>query len=135
VDEAQVAGRLDLIDELFSENFVDHTPMEGLPGTREGVRMLFCGAAGGVSGSEDRHQRADRGGRSGGYAKDIPRNARRTVSRDFRNGSSVRFEVIDILTIRDRKVCEHRVVLDKLSLLQQLGAIPGSGFFSRCSRP
>jgi predicted ester cyclase len=36
-------------------------------------------------------------------------------------GSPVSFEVIDILTIRDRKVCEHRVMLDKPGLLRQLG--------------
>ncbi|MGH9418383.1 MAG: ester cyclase, partial [Thermoanaerobaculia bacterium] len=36
-------------------------------------------------------------------------------------GNTVAFEVIDILTVRDGLVREHRVVLDQLSLLQQLG--------------
>ncbi len=40
-------------------------------------------------------------------------------------GAPVRFEVVDILTIRDQRSCEHRAILDKLGLKQQLGAIPG----------
>jgi predicted ester cyclase len=39
-------------------------------------------------------------------------------------GSPVSFEVVDILTIHDAKIHEHRVALDKLGLLQQLGAMP-----------
>jgi predicted ester cyclase len=29
-------------------------------------------------------------------------------------GSGVRFEVVDILTIRERRICEHRVVLEQV---------------------
>jgi hypothetical protein len=42
VNEAQAGGQLDVVDKLLSEDFVDHTPLEGLPGNREGVRMLFA---------------------------------------------------------------------------------------------
>jgi hypothetical protein len=41
IDEAQNRGKLDVIDDLFADDFVDHTPLPGLPPTREGVRMLF----------------------------------------------------------------------------------------------
>ena len=37
-------------------------------------------------------------------------------------GNHVEFEVIDILTIRDKHITEHRVVFDQLGLLRQLGA-------------
>ena len=124
VDEAQVAGNLGVIDELFADDFVDHTPLEGLPATREGVRMLFAGM---LQAFPDL---------SIDISEQIAEDDRVVTRKTFRGthggpflgipatGKPVRFEVIDILTIRDRKICEHRVVLDKLGLLQQLGAIP-----------
>ncbi|MEA2239416.1 MAG: hypothetical protein QOC81_4140 [Thermoanaerobaculia bacterium] len=124
VDEAQNAGRLDVVDELLSEDFVDHTPLEGLPGNREGVRMLFAALREAFP-----DLKVD-------ISEQIAEDDRVVTRKTFRGthggpflglpatGSSVRFEVVDILTIRDRRICEHRVVLDKLSLMQQLGAIP-----------
>jgi steroid delta-isomerase-like uncharacterized protein len=124
VDEAQNAGDLAVVDELLSEDFVDHTPMEGLPGNREGVRMLFAALREAFPdlkvdiseqiAEDDRVvTRKTFKGTHGGPFLGLPAT-----------GSSVRFEVVDILTIRERRICEHRVVLDKLSLMQQLGAIP-----------
>ena len=124
VDEAQNAGRLDVVDELLSEDFVDHTPLEGLPGNREGVRMLFAALREAFP-----DLKVD-------ISEQIAEDDRVVTRKTFRGthggpflglpatGSSVRFEVVDILTIRNRRICEHRVVLDKLSLMQQLGAIP-----------
>jgi predicted ester cyclase len=37
-------------------------------------------------------------------------------------GNPVAFEVVDILTIRGKRITEHRVVFDQLGLLRQLGA-------------
>lgn len=124
VDEAQNAGHLDVVDELLSEDFVDHSPLEGLPGNREGVRILF-----GALRQAFPDLRVE-------ISEQIAEDDRVVTRKTFRGthdgpflglpatGSSVRFEVIDILTIRDRRICEHRLVLDKLSLMQQLGAIP-----------
>jgi steroid delta-isomerase-like uncharacterized protein len=124
VDEAQVAGRLEVVDELMSEDFVDHTPLEGLPGNREGVRMLFAALRRAFPdlkvdiseqiAEDDRVvTRKTFHGTHGGPFLGLPPT-----------GSPVRFEVVDILTFRDGRICEHRAVLDNLSLMQQLGAIP-----------
>lgn len=123
VDEAQVAGNVDVIDKLLADDFVDHTPLEGLPGTREGVRMLFTALR--VAFPDLRVDISEQ------IAEDDKVVTRKTFSGTHAGpflglpptGSPVTFEVIDILTIRDRKICEHRVVLDKLGLLRQLGAI------------
>ena len=123
VTEAQIAGNVDVIDELLADDFVDHTPLEGLPGTREGVRMLFTALRAAFP-----DLRVDI---SEQIAEDDKVVTRKTFSGTHAGpflglpptGSPVTFEVIDILTIRDRKICEHRVVLDKLGLLRQLGAI------------
>lgn len=124
IDEAQIAGNLDVIDELFDENFVDHTPLEGLPGTREGIRMLFavlreafpdlrvCVSEQIAEGNRVVTRKTFRGTHGGPFMGLSP------------SGAAVRFEVVDILTIRNSKICEHRVIMDKLGLLRQLGAIP-----------
>jgi steroid delta-isomerase-like uncharacterized protein len=124
VQAAQVEGKLNVIDELFAEDFVDHTPMEGLPATREGVRMLF-GAL-----------RAAFPDLAVDISEQIAEDERVVTRKTFRGthggpflgvpptGNSVHFEVIDILTVRDNRISEHRVVLDKLGLMRQLGAIP-----------
>jgi steroid delta-isomerase-like uncharacterized protein len=39
------------------------------------------------------------------------------------SGRPVEFEVIDILTFERGKITEHRVILDQLGLLKQLGAM------------
>ena len=125
VDEAQVAGRLEVVDELLSEDFVDHTPMEGVPGNREGVRMLFAALREAFPdltvdireqiAEDDRvvTRKTFRGTHGGGPFLGLPPT-----------GSPVRFEVVDILTIRDGRFVEHRAVIDKLNVMQQLGAIP-----------
>lgn len=123
IDEAQTRGNLEVLDELLADDFIDHTPLEGLPGTREGVRMLFTALRAAfpdlrveiseqVAEAEKVVTRKTFRGTHGGAFLGLPPT-----------GSNVRFEVVDILTIRDRKICEHRVVLDKLDLMRQLGAI------------
>jgi steroid delta-isomerase-like uncharacterized protein len=124
VDEAQVAGRLEVVDELLSEDFVDHTPMEGVPGNREGVRMLFAAMLEAfpdltvdiseqiAEGDRVVTRKTLRGTHGGSFLGLPP------------TGSPVRFEVVDILTIRDERFVEHRAVIDKLNLMQQLGAVP-----------
>jgi steroid delta-isomerase-like uncharacterized protein len=40
-------------------------------------------------------------------------------------GKEFSIDLIDILTVDDGQITEHRVVMDQLGLLQQLGVIPG----------
>ena len=40
-------------------------------------------------------------------------------------GRPVAFNVIDIIGVREGKIVEHSNVIDTLTLMQQLGAIPG----------
>ena len=41
VEEAQEGGKLHVIDELISPDFVDHSAWPGIPATREGVKQIF----------------------------------------------------------------------------------------------
>jgi steroid delta-isomerase-like uncharacterized protein len=123
IDEGQSQGRLEIVDELLADDFIDYTPLEGLPGTREGVRMLFAALREAfpdlavdiseqIAEDDKVVTRKTFRGTHGGPFLGVPPT-----------GARVEFEVIDILTLRDRKICEHRVVVDKLGLLRQLGAI------------
>src|SRR5258708_16533780 len=40
-EEVQSKGRFDVFDELFADDFVDHTPQESSGADKEGVRVLY----------------------------------------------------------------------------------------------
>jgi predicted ester cyclase len=122
VDEAQTGGNLAVVDELLAADFVDHTPLPGLPPTRDGVKMLFGYLR---SAFPDlvvriREQVAD-------DEKVVTRKVFEGTHRgEFMGvagtGRPIAFEVMDILTIRGGAIAEHRVIFDQLALRSQLGA-------------
>jgi steroid delta-isomerase-like uncharacterized protein len=123
IEEAQQGGNLAVVEDLLAEDFVDHTPLPGLPPTRDGVSMLFAAM---------RHAFPDlRVTIEEQIADDDKVATRKTFEGTHRapflgieaTGRLVRFEVIDILTVRGGKIREHRVVADQLTLLRQLGAV------------
>lgn len=123
VKEAQEGGNLDVVDELLADDFVDHSPLPGLPPTRDGVRILFAGLR---SAFPDLSVTIDE------QIADEERVATRKTFRGTHQGPflgipptgrHVAFEAIDILTLSEGRIREHRVVLDQLSLMKQLGAI------------
>src|SRR6267378_1589629 len=123
VSEAQERGNLDVVDELLADDFVDHTPLPGLPATREGVRMLFGALRAAFPDLRVAIEEQIAEDQSVATRKTFTGTHRGEILGVPASGNKVRFEVIDILTFRDDgKIVEHRVVLDKLGLLQQLGA-------------
>lgn len=123
IEEAQQGGNLAVIQELLAEDFVDHTPLPGLPPTRDGVSMLFAGMQ---QAFPDLRVTIEEQ-----IADDEKVATRKTFEGTHRGpflgiaatGNPIRFEVIDILTVRGGKIREHRVVADQLTLMQQLGAL------------
>jgi steroid delta-isomerase-like uncharacterized protein len=126
ITEAQEGGNLAVVDELLADDFIDHSPLPGLPPTRDGVRTLFAGMRAAfpdlrvtiheqIGDEEKVMTRKTFSGTHGGPFLGIPAS-----------GNPIAFEVIDILTIRGDKIREHRVILDQLGLMQQLGAIPAT---------
>lgn len=122
VDEAQCNGDFAVVDELLAEDFVDHSPFPGVPPTRDGVKMLFGYLR---SAFPDLHVRIHEQ-----IADEEKVVTRKTFEGTHRGefmgmpprGRSVAFEVIDILTVRDRKILEHRVVFDSAAIQAQLTA-------------
>jgi steroid delta-isomerase-like uncharacterized protein len=120
IDEAQSNGNLAVVDELLADDFVDHSPFPGLPPTRDGVKTLFGYLR---SAFPDLHVRIDEQvadsekvvtrktfiGTHGGEFMGVPSS-----------GRPVSFEVIDIMTLHEGKICEHRVVFDSQAIRSQL---------------
>jgi steroid delta-isomerase-like uncharacterized protein len=123
IEEAQGKGNLAVIDELIADDFVDHSALPGLPPTRDGVRILFGALR---TAFPDLAVRID-----DQIAEGEKVVTRKTFSGTHRGefmgapptGNRVTFEVIDILTVRDEKIREHRLQFDQFSLLKQLGAL------------
>ena len=125
-DEVLGKGELGLIDELVTDDLVDHE--EGLPGQpsgKEGVRFFISAMRAAfpditaktieptmVDGDLEA-ARTILTGTHEGELMGVPAT-----------GKTVEFESIDIIRIEDGKVAEHWGVTDVMSLMQELGAVP-----------
>ena len=127
VDEAQSQHRLEVVDELFAADFVDHCVPPGLPPDREGVKMQFgmffaafpdlkVVVDDQVAEGDTVVTRKTFHGTHAGELMGIPPSGRK-----------IAFEVIDILRVRDGKITDHWNVVDQLGLLRQIGAARFSG--------
>ena len=127
VDEVQSAGNIDLIDEICSPEFVNHSAPPGIPADREGIKILTAMFRGAFPDSyftvEDMVAEGDKvvtrktfHGTHEGELMGIPPTGRR-----------VSMGLIDIVRIADGRVVEHWSVGDNLGMMQQLGIIPQPG--------
>jgi steroid delta-isomerase-like uncharacterized protein len=121
------AGNLDLIDELLSEDFVEHEEFPGLAPNRDGVKQFFAmWRSAFPDGSFTTEQMV---------AEDDLVTARVTVRGTHHGefmgvpatGRAVEVQAIDIIRFADGVMAEHWGVFDAMGLMQQLGAVPGPG--------
>ena len=118
-------GDIEGFGALLADGFVEHEALPGLAPTRDGVMELFRTYR---AAFPDLHM----------DALDIIASGDKTVTRvkasgtqhgEFMgmppSGKSIEISMIDIMRFDDAGLmCEHWGVLDMLSMLQQLGAIP-----------
>ncbi len=119
-------GNLDLINGLFAPNFVDHDPVNPLPGL-EGVRQVVTMYR---SAFPDRHITVEDWVAEGD--KVVTRfRAQGTHSGALMGvpptGKQVTVTGIDVLGFKNSKIAEHWGNRDDLGMLQQLGVIPSMG--------
>jgi steroid delta-isomerase-like uncharacterized protein len=123
IEEIQNNKHIELCDELFSENFINHTPPPGIASNRDGMRQLFSmmhtafpdghiSIADQISDGSKVWTRKTFSGTHTGAFRNIPPT-----------GKTITYEVVDILTIENGKMTQHWSVVDRLNLFQQLGAI------------
>lgn len=121
-----IDGRLDVIDEVFAEDFVNHDPMPGHDSGREGMRQTIALLNDGLS---DRRLLLDEY-RSAGDT--VVENA--TVGAVHTgemlgiaaSGSEVRVRSIEIWRVAAGKITERWGVVDVAGLMAQLSAISAS---------
>ncbi len=121
------AGDIDGFGDLLAEDFVEHEETPGLAPTKEGVLAFFRMyraafpdlqmQAEEVLASGDRTViRARATGTHQGEMMGMPAT-----------GKSIDVKLIDIMGFNDAgMICEHWGVIDMLSMMQQLGAIPAA---------
>lgn len=124
-DEVFSEGKLEVVDELTTEDFVDHEEgPPGTPGGREGVKAgvtMFRDAFPDMKAEvgqllEDGDLAAARvtfSGKHDGEFMGVPAS-----------GKTVSFAGIDIVRFDGDKVAEHWGVTDMMAMMQQIGAIP-----------
>jgi steroid delta-isomerase-like uncharacterized protein len=125
-EEVFNAGNLDLIHELFAPNFVDHdpvNPLPGLQGVREVVGMyrgafpdLHITVEDWVAEGDKVVTRFRAQGTHKGPLMGIPPTQKQ-----------VTVTGIDLLGFEHGKIAEHWGNRDDLGMLQQLGALPAPG--------
>jgi len=124
VDEVQSGGNIDLVDEICSPEFVNHSAPPGIPADREGIKIITAMFRRAFPDSyftvEDMVAEGDKvatrktfHGTHGGEFMGIPPS-----------GRSVSMGPIDIVRISDGRVVEHWSMGDTLGMMQQLGVIP-----------
>jgi steroid delta-isomerase-like uncharacterized protein len=125
-EEVQSRGNFDLFEELFADDFVDHTPQPNTTPDKDGVRNLYHALRGAFPDFHaDIHWQAADGdlvttyktyhGTHEGMFLGVPPT-----------GRSVHFDTVDVMRVHEGKITEHWGVADLFSLMQQLGALPAA---------
>ena len=120
-EEVQGKGNFDVFDQLFADNFIDHTPQPGTTPDKAGVRKLYTylRAAFPDFRAVIHWQLADADrvttyktyhGTHEGPFLGVPRTHR-----------TIQFEAVDVMRVHDGKITDHWGVANLLSLMQQIG--------------
>lgn len=117
-------GRLETVDELCSEDFVDHEEFPGITPDREGVKQFFtmlrtafpdlhCEIDDLIDGGDRIVARVRFQGTHQGEFMGVPAS-----------GQKIDVPAIDVIRVVDGRATEHWGVFDAMLMMQQLGAIP-----------
>jgi len=120
-DEVQGEGRFDVFDELFADDFTDHTPQPNTTPDKTGVRKLYAYIRDAFPDfhAEIHWQLADgdrvttyktyRGTHEGPFLGVAPTHRK------------IYFEAVDVMRVQHGKITDHWGVSNLLSLMQQIG--------------
>ncbi|MGG6894773.1 MULTISPECIES: ester cyclase [Rhizobium] len=120
-EEVQGKGNFAVFDEVFSEDFLDHTPQPNMVPDKEGVRGLYAGLR---KAFPDFHavihwQTAE--GNLVTTFKTYYGTHRGTFLGIEPTGKTIQFETVDAMRVVDGKITEHWGVANLYSLVGQLG--------------
>jgi steroid delta-isomerase-like uncharacterized protein len=120
-EEVQGKGRFDVFEELFADDFVDHTPQPNMTPDKTGVRKLYSYIR---SAFPDFHaeihwQLCD-GDRVTTY-KTYYGTHEGTLFGVAPTHRKIHFESVDVMRVQNGKITDHWGVGNLLSLMQQIG--------------
>jgi steroid delta-isomerase-like uncharacterized protein len=123
-EEVQSKGNFDVFEEVFADDFVDHTPQPNMIPDKAGVRGLYRSlrAAFPDFRAEIHWQAAD--GELVTTYKTYHGTHQGTFLGVAPTGRKIHFETVDVMRVRNGKITEHWGVANLFSLMQQLGAWP-----------
>src|SRR6266481_1649681 len=120
-EEVQGSGNFEVFDELFADDFLDHTPQPGRTPDKDGARQLYkvLRTAFPDFHAEIHWQLAD-GDRVTTY-----KTYHGTHQGEFLGVApthrKIQFETVDVMRIQNGKITDHWGVGNLLSLMQQIG--------------
>jgi len=123
-EQVQGQGDFALFEELFDDDFVDHTPQPGTTPDKAGVRVLYNRLREAFPDfrPEIHWQTVD------GDIVTTFKTYHGTHRGDFLgiapSGKIIQFETVDAMRVRDGKITDHWGVANLYSVLQQLGQLP-----------
>jgi predicted ester cyclase len=125
-EEVQGGGNYKLFDELFADDFLDHTPQPGRTSDKNGALELYKGLRASFPDfhAEIHWQRVD--GDVVTTFKTYYGTHRGTFFGIAPTGREIHFETVDAMRVRNGKITEHWGVANLFSLMQQLGALPAN---------
>ena len=123
VEEVQNQHKLELLEELVSPDYVDHSG-RATPPNREGMKNFFELVFTAFPDARfEVHQQL-----SDGDKVMTHKTFHGTHNGPFMGmpptGKAVTFDVMDVFTVAAGKIAEHWAVADEMGLMQQLGAVP-----------
>jgi predicted ester cyclase len=123
IEEIQNRKNLELVDEIFSVDFLNHTPLPGISSDRSGMRHVFSrihvAFPDGVVSVEDQVSSENKVWTRKSFSGTHTGPLRGIAA----TGNRVTYTVFDILKIQDGKIIEHWGFADQWSILSQIGAI------------
>jgi steroid delta-isomerase-like uncharacterized protein len=126
-EEVQGGGNWALFDELFADDFVDHTPQPGVTADKRGVFALYQGLRAAFPDFHAIiHWQSVEDGLVTTY-KVYYGTHRGTFLGIPPTGRAIHFETVDAMRVRDGKITDHWGVGNLYSLVQQLKGGSGPG--------
>ncbi|WP_338759032.1 ester cyclase [Massilia sp. METH4] len=123
-EEVQGGGNFALFDELFADDFVDHTPQPGGTPDKAGARTLYAALRQAFPDFHAViHWQSVEGDRVTTY-KTYHGTHEGVLFGLAPTGRKVQFDTVDVMRVQDGRITEHWGVAHLYSLLQQLNALP-----------
>jgi steroid delta-isomerase-like uncharacterized protein len=123
-EEVQGGGNFAVFEQLFADDFLDHTPQPGRTPDKDGARQLYkILRAAFPDFHADIHWQLADGDRVTTY-KTYHGTHRGEFLGVAPTGRKIQFETVDVMRVRNGQISEHWGVANLFSLMQQLGAWP-----------